>query len=248
MKYEEIRIEKIWTSHISDDKIEDFLYVQNQVFQNNYNKKLFKRKYLCNIFGDSLIVLAYIDNKCVAARSFWKNEIDHQPAYQPCDTGVLEETRGHGLFKKMTLEGLDMLDSSAMIFNFPNDNSYNAYRKLGWELNSIKKFKVYNPLNDFKEIDFIPNSYLDWILSDNKKSEYAKINKKYYLIKRRKFNVFYILGEIDEKYIKKINRIKFPLLLIYSERGNIGRGLYTVTKYIEKQKKIPTYKIDTIFQ
>ena len=43
-------------------------------------------------------------------------------SYQPCDTAVLKEFRGRGIFTKMSLIALEKT-KGAFIYNYPNENS-----------------------------------------------------------------------------------------------------------------------------
>ena len=128
-KGKEIQLNAFWSGSVEDKHIDDFISVQQQVFNNKYNRLIFERKFLNNIYGKSLIVLAYHENKCVGARAFWRNDIGNYTAYQPCDTAVLEEYRGLRLFSKMTNVALERIEKDALIYNFPNNNSLPGYLK-----------------------------------------------------------------------------------------------------------------------
>lgn len=249
---EDIRIEFFWSNSISDDAMNDFILVQNQVFTTEFNKYKFNRKYKKNIYGPSIIILAYINDKCVGARAFWRNDIQGMKAYQPCDTAVLKEYRRLGIFTKMNKKGLEIIGKNSIIYNFPNDNSLPGYLKMGWTFHSRKRYKLFNVFKDSKEIEKINSDYLNWLLTDkeldfNESLYYTKIFSKYYLLKKRKYNLYVIIAELDEKYILYFKRARFPILLHYSPKGYFGRGLVTVTRNIEDKINIPLYKIDTIF-
>jgi len=247
---EEIKIELIWTDNITEKAKNDFIKVQNEVFNSNFNEKKFHRKYIKNIYGPSIIVLAYKEKCCVGARAFWRNDINDLKAYQPCDTGVLSEYRGYGIFKKMTYGALELIDDNTLIYNFPNDNSYSGYLKMGWKLYNKKKYKIYNPFKDYNLVDRVEKKYLSWMLDGldfNKSLYYTCIMSSYYLIKRRKGNLYVIIGKIDEESTFHLHKAKLPICLIYSEQGYFGRGLVTVTRNFKTDIHIPLYKLDTLF-
>lgn len=248
----EIKIDLFWTDNITKKAIKDFIKVQNEVFNADFNENKFYKKYIKNIYGPSIIVLAYKGGICVGARAFWRNDINDLKAYQPCDTAVLSEYRGHGIFREMTCEALKIIDGDTLIYNFPNDNSYPGYLKMGWKLYNKKKYKLYNPFKDYNLVDKIEKKYLKWVLDGldldfNKSLYYTRIMNSYYLIKRRKGNLYVIIGEIDEESTFYLSKAKFPICLIYSDQGHFGRGLVTVTRNLKREIYIPIYKIDTIF-
>ena len=55
----ELRYDCRWSDKADEKFINDYNLLQNTVFQNNYNKELFKRKYLDNIYGPSIIIVVY---------------------------------------------------------------------------------------------------------------------------------------------------------------------------------------------
>ena len=119
----DIKIEVIWTNSISKDEIICYVNTQKNVFKNVYSVEKFQKKYLDNIYGDSLIILSYLDNKCVGAMAFWRNDIAGMKAYQPCEMAVLDDVRGYGIFSKMNNEGLKYIEDDTLLYNFPNDKS-----------------------------------------------------------------------------------------------------------------------------
>lgn len=163
---QDISIKAYWTNNIDEKAISDFIWIHNNVFKSNFNECKFNRKYKKNIYGPSIVVLAYINKRCVGARAFWRNDIGNLKAYQPCDTGVLAPYRGLGIFTKMTFKAIDVVGKNVLIYNFPNNHSYPGYLKMGWELKDIKRYKVYNPLQDYIEIDKLPDDYLTWLVED----------------------------------------------------------------------------------
>lgn len=248
----EVKIDVIWSNNINKNAINDFLEVHREVFSSNYNENKFHRKFTENIYGPSIIVLAYIGNKCVGARAFWRNNLDGLKAYQPGDTAVLKEYRGFGIFTKMTYKALEVIGDDTLVYNFPNDNSLPGYLKMGWDFHSRKRYKFYNPFKDYKEVDRIENDYMNWLLTDkdldfDDSLFYTKINGEYYLLKKRKFNLYVIIAKLDKVYISYFQKAKFPICLCHSLKGYVGRGLVTVTRNINEDINIPLYKIDTIF-
>lgn len=248
----EITIKYYWTDEIDDKTINDFCSLHNTVFKSSFNRYRFIRKYSKNIYGPSIIVLAYIDRTCIGARAFWRNDIVGIKSYQPCDTGVLSSHRGYGVFKKMTKKALEELESKVIIYNFPNENSYPGYLNMGWNLQDKKKYKFFFRKVDSDKVDKIDNSYMDWILEESDKDfnsslHYSLIGSRYYLVARKKYNLYVIIGEISKEKAKQLKKSLFPIHLCYSKHGYLGRGLYTVRKDSQRDIYIPPYKMDTMF-
>ena len=94
------------------------------------NESEFNRKYIKNIYGDSILVVVYSNSIPVAARAFWRNDINGKRVYQPVDTCVTQQFRRRGIFAKMTNIALKMIKEEDIVYNFPNKNSYPQYIKL----------------------------------------------------------------------------------------------------------------------
>lgn len=252
VSHENIEIELCWSHNISEVKINDFIETMNNVFGYYMTSSLFEKKYLKNIYGSSIIVFAYKNDRCIGARAFWRNDLENIKSFQPCDTAVLKEARGKGIFTKMTLKALEAINDDVLIYNFPNDSSLPGYLKLGWKIYSKQRYKIFNPFRDFSLIDMIPENYLNWMLSDinsdfENKYYYTTVSGKDFLIKQKKRNIYVIIGKIINGDCKKLKKVKNKLLLTFSEKGYAGRGLVIVAKNIKNIVHIPIYKMDTLF-
>ena len=137
----------------------------------DFSLELFKWKHLENPFGKSYGLLALDEDRIVGLRMFmfWKfQEIGGEEllnAIRPVDTVVHKAYRGKGLFKSLTLTGLEECRKAYdydFIFNTPNENSLPGYLKMGWEkYNYINCFKVglINPLYGFSSfVDVKPGA------------------------------------------------------------------------------------------
>jgi len=247
-----LEIKLCWSHDVSEKEVNDFIEIMNDVFGHTMNKSLFEKKYLNNIYGSSVLVFAYKDDKCVGVRAFWRNDIEDIKSFQPCDTAVLKEARGEGIFTKMTLKALEEIGDDVLIYNFPNDNSLPGYLKLGWQVYTRKRYKIFNPFRDFSLIDKIPEDYLKWMLSDinsdfEKKYCYTKVLGRDLLIKQKRGDMYVIIGEIIGGNFRNLSKIKKRLLLTFSEKGYVGRGIVIVSKNMRSKVHIPIYKMDTLF-
>lgn len=250
--FKEIELKAIWTNDICKEEILEYIAIQKNVFKDSYSVKKFQKKFQDNIYGYSLIIFAYLDNKCVGAMVFWRNDIQGIKAYQPCEMVVRQEFRGYGIFRKMNNMGVEKIGKNTLFYNYPNDNSLPPYLKMGWEVHSRQRYKIYNPITDAKEIMKIDEEYLGWLFNDTSSEnmdllKYVRINKKYYLLKKKKKNIYLIIGEIPKESALFISKAKLPLLLHYSSKGYIGRGIVRVTRTANKELNIPLYKIGPLF-
>ncbi|WP_347862205.1 GNAT family N-acetyltransferase [Salimicrobium sp. PL1-032A] len=248
----EIRLTLYWTGSIPDKGISDFISVHREVFGSDFDESAFAHKYRDNIYGESAILLAYHEERCVGIRVFWRNDLDGRKAFQPCDTAVLDTYRGEGLFRKMTMRALDEFSEEVALYNFPNENSLAAYEKMGWsgwEWKAKKRSKIFNPFKD--RIDEISDAYLRWITEGdavNRNLYHCRINRKRYLLKKYRFNMYFILGRIhdEEGYRKRLPKASFPICFSYTDHGYIGNGVNVFTNNVPADEDIPVYKIDTL--
>jgi hypothetical protein len=106
----------------------------------SYSNSFFNWKHLDNPYGKSYGLVARERDKIVGLRMFmyWDFFCYKQnkkiKAIRPVDTVVGQEQRGKGLFKRLTLQGLeDCKQEYDLIFNTPNNKSLPGYLKMGWE-------------------------------------------------------------------------------------------------------------------
>lgn len=113
-------------------------------------------KHLHNPLGPSYIAYAENDKgEMVAARAFWRMYSERGEWLQPCDTVTRPDFQRRGLFRRLTQACLDATPTSMAIMNFPNNNSFPAYLKMGWQLHceNRKTFSVYTGIGQRKITD-----------------------------------------------------------------------------------------------
>jgi hypothetical protein len=226
---------KVALSNEIDDKYKkDFINVCCQVFGDEaMNSDVFNRKYIDNIYGVSILVVVYSGNQPVAARGLWRNDIMGKKAYQPCDTSVLKEYRGKGVFALMTKLAIDKLDKEDLIYNFPNQNSYTQYLKLGWNdyisyrttiMISIKGYKEEHP-------EIIDDEYLKWWIKPNNKKYFIYcLGDDAFLVKKRKWNIYFVVGRISPRQTQYFQTIKTKFVMLF---------YYSATPKFYNKKRIP---------
>lgn len=254
----EYHYKTLYTNKMSNKDISDFVAVKNEVFNRSFTSKDFEVKYQSNPFGDSIIILVYMDEECVACRAFWRNDLKKDgkfiEAYQPCDTGVVRTHRGSGIFTKMTKLAMSKLDNSVPLYNFPNDNSIKGYYKMDWKLISHLKYTIFQKKKHINNLEVLDKNYINWLsksvqVQKEQKLFYMKKNGDYFLLRKRSNNIYIVIAIISADDIENISlyRIKFPICLIFSEQGKFGRGLTTVGRNLTPNDNIPFHKLDTLF-
>lgn len=250
-KLPEIRYEFIKAKDLDEKEKEDFIEVFNTIFNVDYNLEWFNWKYCNSIYGDSYLVLAFDGEKLIGTRGFWRNDIESE-SYQPCDTGVLKEYRGRGIFTKSSKVALEHLDKY-FIYNFPNGNSYPGYLKIGWKLrNNLYLKTVFSKKNLKKETLLIDNEYLKWRFVDNpiSKYHYCKKGNDYYLLIKRIRNIYYVLGRFNEEYKDSFIKAEKPILFNYSDEETtmykIVKNKANVVMYDNGKdvERVPVFKAD----
>lgn len=241
---EEIKYVVKLSKELSEKEIDDFLHVFNDVFYADHDREWFDWKYLDNIYGDSYIVIAYSGEDVAGVRSFWRNDIGDTIAYQPCDTAVSSDFRKRGIFSKMTEKALSEINEK-MIYNYPNENSYPGYIKLGWEIKDYFYLKLVTSKKSLrKETSMIPGDYLKWkfINSPLSKYSYYKHKEDYYLLFKRNSKLFYVLGRFDKEYKDLLEEAKRPILFNYTKEETL------MYKFLKNRARIVTYDKDKKFK
>lgn len=248
-----------YSNEVDEDTISDFIHVHTNVFGNeSMNVNVFKRKYIHNIYGNSIIVVVYENNNAIAARAFWRNDINHKKAYQPADTCVKKEYRGKGIFIEMTKIALEMIDQNDIIYNFPNKESYRQYIKLGWKDIACLYPKLYLSYKEFmREHQYvIDDDYLQWwvIPKEDSVFKYKKIRNERYLllkeIKKMNISMYKVIGEVNREMTKHFERAKNSKLKIYyASKKNLYSNIfapYKVLGFNVTNINIPLFKIDAL--
>lgn len=240
-----------WSDKVDEKFIDDFIATQRAVFNNNYSKELFIKKYVDNIYGKSVVEVVYLDEQPVAARGLWRNDIYGKSSYQPGDTCVTEICRGKGIFTEMTKRSIDFLSKDDIIYNFPNQNSFPGYMKMGWRLVneyglvvllSVKEFLKEHPIKMDKQ-------YADWWLEGNKDFLYTKKGGEFFLLRPLRRFCYKVCACVDEEIAKRYPKKNFGVCFYRSTKKTfynkkIGLPLHVVSK--QDINYIPIWKIDAL--
>ncbi|WP_081210059.1 GNAT family N-acetyltransferase [Salegentibacter sediminis] len=115
-------------------------------------EEVWRYKHIDNPFGESLVLVAEEKNEIVGVRAFmrwkWQRGEEVYSAFRAVDTATHPHHQGKGIFKKLTLQALEIGKERGdhFVFNTPNTQSKPGYLKMGWE--EVAKLKIQlRPLN-----------------------------------------------------------------------------------------------------
>lgn len=179
-----------------------------------FTTEFFKWKHLENPFGKSYGLVAWSGNTIVGLRVFMFWEFIRNGkilrSIRPVDTVVDSNYRGRGLFKKLTLQGLENCKGQYdFIFNTPNNNSLPGYLKMGWEKSpNSSTFRV-GVINPFQTKPHLLRKELDTLPVLNDSGEALETNKTKKYLKWRYVDPKYKIYTFDKGVIVfSITRIK----------------------------------------
>lgn len=240
-----------WSDEVDEKFIQDFITTENTVFGENYTRDLFQKKYIDNIYGKSVVEVVYIDSKPVAARGLWRNDICDKPSYQPGDTCVTEICRGKGIFTEMTKKSLEKLQSHDIIYNFPNQNSYPGYMKMGWNLIGEYGMALFTGAKSYlKEHPVkMDSEYATWWLDQTQGLYSFKSGNEYFLVKPMRKFCYKICACTNRETATRFPKKPFGICFYRSKKKNfynkkMGLPLHVVSK--QKLDYVPIWKIDAI--
>lgn len=104
------------------------------------HRDFFAWKHRRNPFGPSPAWVAVVGTQVAGFRTFLRWEFNTPTgrvrAVRAVDTATHPDHRGRGIFRRLTLAGLDALGAEGVqvVFNTPNDLSRPGYLKMGWEV------------------------------------------------------------------------------------------------------------------
>lgn len=104
------------------------------------SEEVWRYKHLLNPFGESIVLLAEVTGEIAGVRAFmrwnWSKGDSTVSALRAVDTATHPKFQGRGIFKKLTLEAVEIAKNKGdhLIFNTPNDQSRPGYLKMGWKI------------------------------------------------------------------------------------------------------------------
>ncbi|MBQ0024586.1 MAG: hypothetical protein KBT00_02525 [Bacteroidales bacterium] len=218
-----------WANEADEKFIEDLLLVERTVF-GGFDYELIKRKHIDNIYGPSLLAVAYLNGKPVGVDTMMRNDLFGRKAYETCDTCVLEECRGKGVFSTITKKEIEIIGPDIPIYGFPNHNSFPGYVKMGWDV----RYKIYPAIffsarrynKEFPQI--IDVEYAKWLSHASSDFRHMKIGNNYYLVTLTRRKHAKVVGRLGKETSCIFPRISRWRIINYSSRN---KRFYNKDKY-----------------
>lgn len=150
---------------LDEDTIEQQLVVYKAAFGVSDGEgsivDFWKKKHFSNPLGGSLIFGAFVEGELVGINAFMPvlyhfNDLNYK-MLQSCESGVLPNFQGYGIWKKLMEYALDYICHSTdytMVIGFPNyQNSYPGFKKMGWAtINDMKNYIMVNNRHAFSSL------------------------------------------------------------------------------------------------
>jgi GNAT superfamily N-acetyltransferase len=213
------------------------------LLRETFNQSIFTRDYLVwkhveNPAGKSFVLIAEENSKMVGLRIFmlWDFHI-HGKSYKalrPVDTAVHKDYQGKGLFKQLTLQGLEMMKGNFdFIFNTPNANSLPGYLKMGWTKINNKASFYFTPTIPFPRATNFANDRK--LKSQGDVEEFIKWR---YSPARYKWAIFGDQSIVIYR-LEKRRAIRFIIIVdSFFTKGNLKRSIQSICS---KEKAVGFY-------
>jgi GNAT superfamily N-acetyltransferase len=112
------------------------------------SEALWRWKHQTSPFGKSYVLVAEENNELIGLRAFmqwqWQWQSQTFRAIRAVDTATHPLHQGKGIFKKLTLQQIELCKSDGIhfVFNTPNEQSRPGYLKMGWEAQGRMPMKL----------------------------------------------------------------------------------------------------------
>ena len=151
----------------------------------------------------------------------------------------------------MTRKAFAMLPDDAVIYTFPNSNSFPAHMKMGNKLVASYRPRLFSYKKYHKEHSLIlDKNYVNWWLSARKDMKYIKRKGKYFLVLPYGLQFMYmVLAEVEKEVAKRFPKSCIGIYFYRSTKTSFynknKRPLYIVCKN-DNISYIPTWKVDSL--
>ena len=240
-----------FTNELRPADIENYFSVYTNVYgTNDFLKQNFRKKYIENIYGPSLILFGFMNNKCVAIQAFLRNDLDGKLAYQSGDSATMDICRGKGVFTTLVKKGLELLPTDAIIYGFPNENSLPIFQKMGWTIGQNRKSGFLFGRNGLDSVEVMDVDYLKWLAKGTENLWYCQRGNHLLILKQKKRNVYQTLGKISKCEIASIKdmakKAVLPILFVHKDTGKFGKGVTPIALEAKNLDLIKLYKLDVL--
>ena len=244
-----------WTNEFTEDFISDFIRVENEVlYGGQFTRDLFNLKYCEDIYGQSVLIVAYCDEKAVGSYALWRNDIDGKEAYQSVDSCVIQEYQGLLIFPEMINKLKAQVPKECPIYGFPNSEATPIVKLMKHKILGTYRTRFLFSYRIFhkEHQTLIPYDYAKWWIINYDKSIYStKIGSHLFLVKKHKTKgTLFVVGEVNEETAALFPKISGLFIPTYYS---------SVPTFYNKNKKgiiivnqrniyadIPTWKVDAV--
>ncbi|MBO4417213.1 MAG: GNAT family N-acetyltransferase [Bacteroidales bacterium] len=249
-----LQIRQTWSNQATQEEILAFRSVANRTFGCDYvTEDYFKAKYLDNIYGPSVLFLAYWDGQPVGARACWRNDLNGMEAYASADSSVLPSFQGKGVFRAILEKTAAFAaeNPQVILYGFPNNNSSPVYKKLGWTVKQLYKKAVYPGFSSRSKIPRIDSEYALWWMKRRRNICHIKRFGVWYLVKQAaKPGRGVILGSVSREaalHFPKANSFLWRLFCyIDTKCPQDSHGQVNAAFYNCPDPNAPWYKVDAL--
>jgi hypothetical protein len=250
----DISIKTIWSDKATNSEINDFRDVVNTVFGYFCTEDYFKRKYLDNIYGPSLLIIVYENDKPVGANGLWRNDIDGKKAYHSVDTSVKQSDNKVIVFAIILKSMLEFLSEQkdSFLYAFPNSNSFSGFKKMKWNVKIYRKVFFIPGLSSETMLHNVESKYALWWLKGVKGICHIKRMGRYYLIKTvQAKGIARVLGRVDKQTAILFPKPQSFIFILYceSEKQTFYNKKWPGIPLVDTNDGntfIPFYKMDSI--
>lgn len=200
-----LAIRTVWSNEITPREAGDFRQVVNAVFGDFCTEDYFRAKYIDNPYGPSLLFLAYLDGRPVAAEGLWRNDIAGKEAYQSVDTCVLRDCPAKGLFGAMLKHKADFAASrkDVLLYAFPNNSSLAGFVRTGWQSMPFYKALFVTGALHGRDIAPIDAAYAAWWLARRPGICRLERSGRHFLVAEKPAGFSQLLGEVDRETARR---------------------------------------------
>ena len=249
----DIEIKSIWSDKITKNESEDFRRVVNTVFGDFCSEQYFNAKYIDNIYGPSLIIIAYQDGEPIGTHCLWRNDIDGKKAFHSADSCVIKSDKTNGLFGAMLKIMIDFMEQqpNTLFYTFPNANSFPAFKRMKWHVRLSRKILFFPGLSPKDKLGTIDKEYALWWLKQCTGIFYIKLFNRYYLIKTLKSKAYArVLGYVDKDTAQFFPQSK-RLWILYcdGEKTTFYNKRWAATTVVYQHSNnlhVPFWKMDAL--
>ncbi len=233
-----------------DKDMNQILSLIKNDLDSTFNEEFFIWKHLENPFGKSFAMGAWDTDKLVGLRMFMRWEFmgsnnELVKAIRPVDTVTHSEYRGKGIFKSLTLKGLELTKSEYdIVFNTPNQNSLPGYLKMGWDKIKFNQSFIYAIVNPFstKSNDIFFTGYFNDLEIDKHNVGETYLSKDYLRWRYKEKSFCFAHDSNQTLVVYKAGKFRgLKTIMVYETCGENKKISNIISAIASKEKTIIFY-------